>query len=153
MNLKLRITNNTEEDRIVKLLSKWNTFKKDGVLIETFNTDFSYEKLINYLSVEPVIIKFISSTNNRQLNFYNYDLTGSRWFVPPSFRVNKHGVKCVLNFNKWNPEKFNIIDNNESVLWDFYRVVELNIKRKQVFEIEFIILDTTFTPPKQITKP
>ena len=160
MKFKLVITNETKQQK-AKILYAVNLNEKnfglpEGVVVEVKNKDFTYEKILQHLTMRACLIKFISSTNNRQLFFWYQNAMGSYAIEPQknidgtlrekyrgeSFKLGKDTIyegDLFYNWftNKWNPKKWNIADTHEITIWTFSNFIDLYIKKKQVFELEF----------------
>jgi hypothetical protein len=106
------------------------------------------------------LVKFTSSTNNRQLFFWYQNAMGSEYPIEPhknidgtprekycgeSFKLGNDTIyegDLFDNYftNEWKPKKWNIADTHEMPVWTFSNFIDLYIKRKQVFELEFMFI-------------
>lgn len=170
MKFKLIITNETNKKQKTRILYAINHNEENfglpnGVKLELKTKKITYEKILQHLIMSPCLVKFISSTNNRQLFFWHQNAVGVKHQIEPSKNIDgSQRVRyCGENFklendiihegslfenyfiNEWNPEKWNIADTHEIPIWTFCDFIDLYINRKQVFELEFI-----FYPEKQI---
>lgn len=129
-----------------------------SLLSDNYN---DYSDLLNSIRIDSIIIKFLHSSNNRQLFFWKVFVDGSQKQLEPGLEIDltpkleKKGKKITLedgeeiyegylfeNFyrKQWNPKKWNIADTQEPAFWTFSHFINLYIKKQQTFELEFEIV-------------
>lgn|SRR3990167_2281695 len=165
MNFKLVITNETNKQQKVRILYAINRKEKnfglpEGVKLELNNKEITYEKLLTHIMVLGLPVIFTSSTNNRQLFFWYQDIMGREHAIEPhknidgtlrekyrgeSFKLGEYVIYEGDLFEdyfteEWNPKKWNIADTHEIPIWEFSNFIDLYIKRKQVFELNFMFI-------------
>lgn len=148
MKIKLTITNTNKKAVVIKVLNCMYELPK-GVSAKVDST-VSYEALCEHFRHNPEMIRFMRSTNNRQLMFYIQDIHGFLSQPEPSLTITGKERKKVWYSTeygddweykpKWNPKKWNIADTHERIIWDTKNISELKIGAYQKFEIEFKIV-------------
>lgn len=147
MKLKLKIENNNQEEikaTIFDVLSvnNKNLGLKEGIYIDVIDEKeikINYQQFIKSIYVNPIIVEFIKSTNNKQLYFYWKDLYGCSGPIEPKLTIDRCERSWVVG--EWNPNKWNIMDTHEMLIWKIGNYIELNIKSNQIFELEFNIVE------------
>lgn len=153
IKFKLVITNKTSEQQKARILYPLNVNEEnfglpDGVSLELQNKEITYNALLDHISKLPCLMKFTSSTSNRQLFFGYQDESGCEYPIEPqknidgTLRERNSSDNIYDDFftNKWNPREWNIADTHEIPIWTFLNFIDLHLNPKQVFALEFEIV-------------
>jgi hypothetical protein len=155
MNIELKITNSNKKSVITNILCALNCSDDNfglpsGISISVVNEQTTYEKILQHLTMQPLLICFIESTDNRQLFFYWQDAFGAKGQIEPHLTIDglvrpKKRVLIDGEFEyeyvkKRNPKEWNIADTHEKPIWNHCSFVELHLKAKQTFILEFTFL-------------
>lgn len=158
------VENTTNKQQTIKLLSALYSdmsYIPKGVNIQLLSDKYDdYMDLANHIRMDAIIIKFLHSSNNRQLFFWKIFPDASQIQLEPALDINKmprflqpgkdfYFGNSIINENdifvgeplqKWDPKKWNIADTHEPAYWTFSHFINLYIKKQQTFELEFEIL-------------
>lgn len=158
MDYKLLITNNYKTSKKVNILSGLyasppNFGLPKQVSADIVDSEDTYSKIVSSFLVNPALIEFRKSTNNRQLNFYQQDMHGLDYGIEPVLTINKEERATTLKKHRkskrgyiqtflrtWVPEQWNICDTQERIAWKHYCYVELTLLPQQKFELEFALI-------------
>lgn len=160
-HLTLTIENGTNEYHKVRILHAINIDKKNfgipsDVTIKCTNQVVPYENILRHLLIARFPLSFISSTNNRQLNFGLVDFWAGGNPIEPHKNIDGtprekyRGKEIQLrrgiifesdmyenNFiDKWDAEKWNIADTHEPAIWTATSYVDVLVKPQQTFELQ-----------------
>lgn len=159
MQIILKIKNSNKKSLMMNLLGAMRAPMADncglpkGITIEGFFHDESgitglkYRDLLNQMSVDPILISVVKSTNNRQLDFSIGDNWGRIQMLEPSLTIKKkprpeHKVWDGFSWSyeyktAWKPKVWNIADTQEDFIADGREIIDLKIEPNQLFEIVF----------------
>lgn len=158
MQIILKIKNINPHRVMMNLLGAMRTLMSDncglpkGITIEGFIDDgeirgLKYRDLLNQMSVDPILINVVESTNNRQLDFSIGDNWGRIQMLEPSLTIKKkprpeHKVWDGFGWSyeyktAWKPKVWNIADTQEDFIADGREIIDLKIEPNQLFEIVF----------------
>ncbi len=161
MKIVITIKNNSLNNQKVLLLNAMMDGFPDGISVsiriihpDGSFSDKTYNTLLEYTMMVPQLVNVIKTTNNRQLDFFNYDIRRFKHPCEPGLTIDKkpRQRKQVKDYNcgdigegfvwvweyskKWNPKKWNIADTGEWFILDGKcQLIELDILQKQEFEI------------------
>ena len=155
--LRLAINNTTNTEHSVRILHAINIDKinygmPDGVTIEFLYKVFPYEFVLRNFFISNFPLCFISSPNNRQLNFGRIDIWGFPHPIQPQKNIDgtkrekykgkeiKLGSDIIFEGDmydnyfteKWDSEKWNIADTHEPAIWTPMSYVDVLIKSEQI---------------------
>lgn len=165
MKFKLIITNSTNRSQNARLLYAINLKEKnfglpEGVTLKLKHKTVTYEQMLQYFMMKAVLIKFISSTNNRHLYFWYSDAVGAHHPMEPQKNIDgkprkryrgekfKFGNNVIyegdlftnLFIKPWNPNKWNILDTHETAVWTFSNFIQLYLGANEIFELQFTLI-------------
>lgn len=125
---------------------------------DEFN-DIKYRELMSFSLYEPMAVKIINTTNNRQLDFYYFDImTGKQPLIPQLTIDGKprcaDGETIISNSKHdgdyWDGNIYNIADTQESFIIDGKEVVDILLFPNQIFNIHIGVMAKVNITPKNL---
>lgn len=169
--IKLAITNPYKKPVVFNLFEDGN---KPALPVNAYTQTsnsweaLEYKKLVDQITIDPLIVNVQKSTNNRQLNFYNITMWGMKPGMEPSLTIDKKPrltkklnqyftndrdlILCMTESmpykTQWNPKKWNIADTQEHFLLTHNTTcIEATILPAQRFEIYFEVSERIKATP------